>query len=148
MYSNNNNNNFGYSLNNNFSQLNITGNVNVSETTQLIHLNQTPANTNCKIKFTNNESVNGTYFGINGIDGKFQIKNRDNSDIDFYTNDTKRMCICANGVVEFNSPNPIFLPRLTTTERDGISASNGMMIYNTTLNKFQGYENESWINLI
>jgi hypothetical protein len=40
------------------------------------------------------------------------------------------------------------LPRLTTSERDALSAKNGMMIYNTTLFKFQGYQAGSWQNLI
>lgn len=37
---------------------------------------------------------------------------------------------------------------LTTTQRDLISAVNGMIIYNSTTNKFQGYENGSWTNII
>lgn len=36
---------------------------------------------------------------------------------------------------------------LTTTERNALTASNGMVIYNSTANKFQGYQNGSWINL-
>ncbi|MEK9698150.1 MAG: hypothetical protein VW270_20435 [Candidatus Poseidoniales archaeon] len=40
------------------------------------------------------------------------------------------------------------LPRLTTSERDALTAVNGMLIYNSTTNKFQGYENGSWSNLI
>ena len=36
----------------------------------------------------------------------------------------------------------------TTTERDLLSAQNGDVIYNTTDNKFQGYENGAWANLI
>ena len=36
----------------------------------------------------------------------------------------------------------------TQAERDNISAVNGMIIYNTTDNKFQGYENGSWVNLV
>lgn len=40
------------------------------------------------------------------------------------------------------------LPSLTTTERDALTAVNGMLIYNTSLNKFQGYENGAWANLI
>jgi hypothetical protein len=37
--------------------------------------------------------------------------------------------------------------RLTTVERDALSAANGMVIYNTTDNRFQGYQNGAWINL-
>jgi hypothetical protein len=44
------------------------------------------------------------------------------------------------GFVQFGS--------LTTTERDALAAANGMVIYNTTDNKFQGYENGAWANLI
>ena len=39
------------------------------------------------------------------------------------------------------------LPSLTTTERTALSAVVGDMIYNTTLNKIQGYQNGFWINL-
>lgn len=38
--------------------------------------------------------------------------------------------------------------RLSSVERDALTAVNGMVIYNTTDNKFQGYENDSWVNLI
>jgi hypothetical protein len=44
------------------------------------------------------------------------------------------------GFVQFGS--------LTTVERDALTAANGMVIYNTTDNKFQGYENGAWTNLI
>ena len=37
---------------------------------------------------------------------------------------------------------------LTTTQRNALSAANGMIIYNSTDNKFQGYENGAWANLI
>ena len=45
-----------------------------------------------------------------------------------------------NGFVQFGS--------LTTTERDALTAANGMVIYNSTDNKFQGYENGAWVNLV
>ena len=45
-----------------------------------------------------------------------------------------------DGFVQFGS--------LTTAERDALTAANGMVIYNTTDNKFQGYENGAWVNLI
>jgi len=43
---------------------------------------------------------------------------------------------------------PIRMARFTTAQRDALVAQNGDVIYNTTLNKFQGYENGSWTNLI
>ena len=46
------------------------------------------------------------------------------------------------------SNSPFKLASFTTVERDALSAENGDMIYNTTDNKFQGYENGAWANLI
>jgi len=42
---------------------------------------------------------------------------------------------------------PFRLAQLTTTERNLISPVAGDLIYNTTDNRFQGYQNGSWINL-
>lgn len=44
-----------------------------------------------------------------------------------------------NGFVQFGS--------VTTTERSEIVPQNGMVIYNSTDNRFQGYQNNTWINL-
>ncbi|WP_428657655.1 hypothetical protein [Runella sp.] len=42
----------------------------------------------------------------------------------------------------------LLLPRMTTTQRDAIAnPQNGLVIYNSTLNKFQGRENGAWVNL-
>ena len=38
----------------------------------------------------------------------------------------------------------VVIPRMTTTQRNAISATNGTMIYNTTDNAFQFYQNGSW----
>lgn len=43
---------------------------------------------------------------------------------------------------------PIKLASFTTTERNALVPENGDIIYNTTDNKFQGYENGAWANLI
>jgi hypothetical protein len=43
---------------------------------------------------------------------------------------------------------PIKMASFTTTERNALTPSNGDIIYNTTDNKFQGYENGAWVNLI
>ena len=42
----------------------------------------------------------------------------------------------------------LLLGSMTTTQRNALTAQNGMIIYNTTDNKFQGYENGAWSNLI
>jgi len=47
--------------------------------------------------------------------------------------------ITAPGYIQFGS--------FTTTERDLFVASNGMVVYNSTDNRFQGYQNGGWINL-
>ena len=46
----------------------------------------------------------------------------------------------ADSFVQFGS--------LTTTQRDALTAANGMVIYNSSTNKFQGYENGAWVNLV
>jgi len=38
----------------------------------------------------------------------------------------------------------VVIPRMTTAQRNSVSATNGMMIYNTSTNAFQFYQNGSW----
>jgi hypothetical protein len=40
------------------------------------------------------------------------------------------------------------LPSLTTAQIANVTAANGDMIYNSSVNKFQGYENGAWANII
>jgi hypothetical protein len=42
---------------------------------------------------------------------------------------------------------PLVMASFTTTQRGALTAANGMMIYNTTTNQFEGYENGAWISL-
>jgi hypothetical protein len=56
--------------------------------------------------------------------------------------------IIAGDTGAITAPSYIQFGSFTTTERDALTAANGMVIYNTTDNKFQGYENGAWANLI
>ena len=42
----------------------------------------------------------------------------------------------------------LLLTRMTTTQRDALTAVNGMLIYNSTLGKLQGREGGAWVSLI
>ena len=45
--------------------------------------------------------------------------------------------------------NCIKISRITVAQRDALqNVENGSLIYNTTLEKFQGYEAGAWVNLI
>ncbi len=46
------------------------------------------------------------------------------------------------------SVGPLQLKSLTTTQRDALTAANGMLIYNSTDSKFQGYEGGAWVDLV
>jgi hypothetical protein len=67
--------------------------------------------------------------------------------------DTIRFATAGTEVATMTSSATVFanavqVASMTTTERNALTAANGMIIYNTTDNKFQGYENGSWANFI
>ena len=49
-----------------------------------------------------------------------------------------------NGPIEYTDA--IVVDSLTTTERNALTAANGMVIYNSTLSVFQRYENGAWVS--
>lgn len=51
-----------------------------------------------------------------------------------------------DGVIVQNGP--FRLPSFTTTDKNSIIATNGDMVYDSTLNKAQVYENGAWVNLV
>ena len=57
---------------------------------------------------------------------------------------TEKLVVAGNAVISGN----IKIGSYTTTERDALTGANGMMLYNSTTNKFQGYENGAWVNLV
>lgn len=56
-----------------------------------------------------------------------------------------------NGVISANiSTNtsaPIKFPSFTDTQRDALTPNNGDVIYNSTTNRFQGYQQDAWVDL-
>jgi len=74
------------------------------------------------------------------------IGTTNNADLVTKTNNTERMRVTSGGVtkiagpVEINSTSGgLLMSRLTTAQRDAMSATPGTTIYNTSTNKFQGY---------
>ena len=55
--------------------------------------------------------------------------------------------LSANGTGNVAVLRPLVMASFTTTQRNALTAVNGMMIYNTTTNQFEGYENGAWISL-
>jgi len=41
----------------------------------------------------------------------------------------------------------LLLSRMTTTQRDALTAVNGMLIYNTTTTRLEAYENGAWVDI-
>jgi hypothetical protein len=56
--------------------------------------------------------------------------------------------LVASTVATFTSTTgALLLPRMTSTQRDNLTGTNGMLIYNSTLEIFQGYTNGAWTSL-
>ena len=70
----------------------------------------------------------------------FEIRNSTGNTTDFAFQNDGGLVLPGAGYVQFGS--------ITTAERNALTAANGMVIYNTSDNKFQGYENGAWVNLI
>lgn len=52
------------------------------------------------------------------------------------------------GLAVTTTAGAVTLPRLTTTQQNAITPVNGMVLYNSTLSKFRGYENSAWHDVI
>jgi hypothetical protein len=96
------------------------------------------------------------------INNKGWVGTVSNHPFDFRTNNTVRIFINTNGHIGVGTSTPatsalldltstagaLLLTRMTTAQKNALTAINGMVLYDSTLNKFQGYENGSWTNLI
>jgi len=85
-----------------------------------------------KITHTDSSSANTNVIVVDKDNGFTKLESG-------YT-EVKNLKVANQGYAQFGS--------LTTTQRNALTAANGMVIYNTTDNKFQGYENGAWVNLV
>lgn len=93
--------------------------------------------------------------------GGVSLMNRESQYLTIGTNDIDRFHITQNGHVAISGSAPgtslaldvvstdgaFAPPRMTQTQRDALTASNGMMIYNTSTNKFNLRQNAAWDSL-
>jgi hypothetical protein len=49
--------------------------------------------------------------------------------------------------LDFGSAEAVRLPRLTSSQRDGLTPAGGMLIFNTTLAAVQAYDGSTWVTL-
>ena len=98
------------------------------------------------------------YFGSSSSSNQaLIILNRRNANLHLGTNNTTCMTIEAGGNIGIGTNNPqgaldvssttgaFIVPRMTTAQRDALTAVNGMIIYNTSTNQFNFYENGAWV---
>tara|TARA_R110000851_G_scaffold152528_2_gene294240 strand:+ start:87 stop:1328 length:1242 start_codon:yes stop_codon:yes gene_type:complete len=93
----------------------------------------------------------GIYSGSSGNAAFIQVINGRKLEIATGATSTRRLQISDTGIDvtgSITSDGYTQFGSLTTTARNALTASNGMVIYNSTLNKFQGYENGAWVNLV
>ena len=108
---------------------------------------------------------NGTMrlqLGLNNSEGAFMFVQQAYA-LRLGTGNTERMRVTAGGDVGIGTTSPgeklevngngefaseVLLGRMDQTAINSLTAVNGMIVYNTTTNKFQGYEGGAWSNLI
>lgn len=85
-----------------------------------------------------------------------------NQDVFVFTNNTIKFTVKNDGKVGIGTASPatsalldltsttgsLLVPRMTTTQKNALTPANGMIVYDSTLDKFQGYEAGAWVNLI
>ena len=98
-------------------------------------------------------SVWGTGLSMTASNGAIGIGKRAfkglNATLDITGSNSLALAVTGSVDIGGGAPDSYFiLPRLTNDQRNALNAVNGMMIYNTTDDKFQGFQAGSWQNLI
>jgi hypothetical protein len=106
-----------------------------------------------KVVTGSNNAVWGTGLSMSASNGAIGLGKKANAGLSatFDITGSSPIALSVTGSVDVGGGKPdsyFLLPRLTTGQRDNLDAQNGMVIYNTTVPAFQGYQAGSWQNLI
>lgn len=144
--------------------------VNVRDATEVLHIRGVPgiAAPRLRIDAPDNGSFAALFFQGSSAnrDADAYISNEDTGKLIFQTGPSvggtvDRAAITNDGRIGVGTISPatsallelasttgaLLIPRMTTTQRNALTAVNGMEIYNSTTDKFQKYENGAWTNL-
>ncbi len=106
-------------------------------------------NSSNHVSFWTTDLTDGTLFGTIGTHSlTFRTNNIQRLFIDGTSGNIGIGTITPNdsAALEISSTTgALLIPRMTTTQRDALTAVNGMLIYNSTTNTFQKYENGAWV---
>jgi len=119
----------------------------------------TAVNTGETFKFAGTQNittaVSGDTLTITGPNLSNYLQNTGTQTIDNLSFNDNKISTSSNADLELTPggtgnvavTRPLVMASFTTTQRNALTAANGMMIYNTTTNQFEGYENGVWISL-
>ena len=113
------------------STLSVAGATGISTSVSGQTLTITGPNLSSYLQNTGTQTIDNLTFNDNTIGSS------SNADINISPGGTGNVAVAR----------PLVMASFTTTQRNALTAANGMMIYNTTTNQFEGYENGAWVSL-
>jgi hypothetical protein len=99
------------------------------------------------VDITGNLVVGGT-FDLSGLAvGTLDVDNLNFNDNTISSDSNADINLSAGGTGNIVAQSPFIAATFTTTQRNSLTAVNGMMIYNSTTNQLEGRENGAWVSL-
>lgn len=144
------------------TEIEYTGNILIDASNAGAHSNINLVNTAGDVTWDVSLSINGTEIvGSDSVVNKAAVEDSTNWDAAYthvssdgtshtYIDQDLRTTATPtfDGATLTSTTAALTVPRMTTAQKGGLSAANGMIVYDTDLNKFQGYENGAWTSFI